>query len=189
MAKSNKPTGHKDTCSCVVCVKTDKNYVPVFKPCSVDGCEKNIHARGFCKSHYETKRVTGKFLDIKNFRTCSINGCNTIHFTGGYCLKHRERYGNRHKDFTVEESEKRLKEQNNSCKGCKKIFTDDRWVIDHDHACCPPRHSCLKCRRGLLHDSCNKALGSVNDDYDTLINLANYLREHYKNNPQFNKQQ
>lgn len=47
--------------------------------------------------------------------------------------------------------------------------------IDHDHACCPGRYSCGKCVRGVLHPSCNKAIGFVQDDPKALRALAEYL--------------
>lgn len=50
-----------------------------------------------------------------------------------------------------------------------------RVVIDHDHSCCPPDHSCRACRRGLSCDGCNIGIGMVGDDPDRLRRMADAL--------------
>lgn len=50
--------------------------------------------------------------------------------------------------------------------------------VDHDRACCPSENTCGKCVRGLLCDSCNKALGFLNDDLDKIKGLIMYLEEY-----------
>jgi hypothetical protein len=40
--------------------------------------------------------------------------------------------------------------------------------IDHDHACCPGKRSCGRCLRGLLHRTCNVAVGYF-ETYGDLI--------------------
>ena len=49
------------------------------------------------------------------------------------------------------------------------------WVIDHDHACCPGERSCTECRRGVLCQWCNAALGYAGDDPAKLRAMADYL--------------
>jgi hypothetical protein len=50
------------------------------------------------------------------------------------------------------------------------------WCFDHDHSCCPEGKSCEKCRRGLLCQPCNRAMGHVHDIPERLEGLAMYLR-------------
>lgn len=50
-----------------------------------------------------------------------------------------------------------------------------RVVIDHDHGCCPPDHSCRACRRGLACDGCNIGIGMVGDDPERLRRMADAL--------------
>lgn len=45
-------------------------------------------------------------------------------------------------------------------------------AIDHDHRCCPPRHSCRACRRGLACNACNVAVGQAQDDPSRLRLIA-----------------
>ena len=61
--------------------------------------------------------------------------------------------------ITYEEKQALLKAQNYTCAmpDCENYATD----IDHDHSCCPKRHSCSKCRRGLLCNACNQFVGRV----------------------------
>ena len=49
-------------------------------------------------------------------------------------------------------------EQNDACAVCLKPF-ERTPLIDHDHRCCPKKHSCGKCVRGLVCYRCNALLG------------------------------
>lgn len=67
--------------------------------------------------------------------------------------------------------------QDGLCYLCERALGDDSTVhIDHDHACCPPSKSCVRCRRGLAHRDCNRLIGIAGEDAD-LLNLmaANLL--------------
>lgn len=78
--------------------------------------------------------------------------------------------------------------QGRRCPGCNieiNIYSDDFRSrngvnVDHDHSCCnfvgQRRVSCGKCVRGLLCPHCNKALAYVEDNVETLLNLAEYLK-------------
>jgi hypothetical protein len=49
------------------------------------------------------------------------------------------------------------------------------WVVDHDRTCCPTDKSCPKCRRGILCQWCNSALGYAHDNPTILRRMADYL--------------
>lgn len=49
------------------------------------------------------------------------------------------------------------------------------WVVDHDHACCPGDKSCESCRRGVLCQWCNTALGYAADNPTVLRRMADYI--------------
>ena len=49
------------------------------------------------------------------------------------------------------------------------------WVVDHDHSCCPGDASCPSCRRGVLCQWCNGALGYAFDSPTILRRMADYL--------------
>lgn len=53
-----------------------------------------------------------------------------------------------------------------------------RWMVDHDHKCCPGVKSCGRCVRGLLCVRCNLGLGGFGDDPDALLQAVKYLRAH-----------
>lgn len=58
--------------------------------------------------------------------------------------------------------------QDGACPICHRRFPPETWpgplmakglaVIDHDHTCCPGRHACGRCVRGIVCGSCNDAL-------------------------------
>lgn len=50
-----------------------------------------------------------------------------------------------------------------------------RWVVDHDHSCCPGQGSCGECVRGLLCSTCNRAIGMMKDDPNRLLSAAAYI--------------
>lgn len=67
-------------------------------------------------------------------------------------------------------------EANTKCGICgTSDFGSKGPQIDHDHRCCGPKSSCVKCRRGVLCTSCNNGLGRFKDDKNLLISAALYL--------------
>jgi hypothetical protein len=46
---------------------------------------------------------------------------------------------------------------------CPLCLENPARHIDHDHACCPGRHSCGKCLRSVLCASCNHMVGRVEE--------------------------
>lgn len=67
-----------------------------------------------------------------------------------------------------------LEKQNYKCAICQKEFLDT-GCIDHDHSCCGPNKHCENCRRDLLCHKCNTALGLLQENIDTSLNLIRYL--------------
>lgn len=81
-----------------------------FKPCSVDGCNRNAHPqakgkRGYCQRHYHQLWRRGELVRLSKpksgYEKCLVDGCNgdpkqynTAH---GYCFKHYQRW-KRHGD-------------------------------------------------------------------------------------------
>lgn len=69
-----------------------------------------------------------------------------------------------------------LEKQGYKCPGCGRRPRD----VDHDHKCCIGRSSCGKCCRGILCHPCNMTLRYARDNPNTLVNLAEYLRNYQK---------
>lgn len=71
-------------------------------------------------------------------------------------------YKLRIKGLTRERFQEMLKGQGYACALCLGPFGADQQIfVDHDHACCPGARSCGTCVRGLLHLTCNIAVGYV----------------------------
>lgn len=68
--------------------------------CSVDGCDRDVAARGWCRPHWKRWNRHGDPLaggaPRHRNRTCSVAGCETQHDALGYCRSHYtrvQRYG------------------------------------------------------------------------------------------------
>jgi len=92
----------------------------------------------------------------------------------------RELYLQQHYGISIEEYTKMLDKNSGGCYICgrtKKENSGKNLSVDHDHSCCnKEKGSCGKCVRGLLCDKCNRAIGLLDDNYNSAINLANYLK-------------
>ncbi len=55
----------------------------LFKKCKIEGCDRNYHAIGYCRSHYIKYRNGDK--------KCTVEGCKQPHFAKGYCQLHYQR--------------------------------------------------------------------------------------------------
>jgi len=69
--------------------------------------------------------------------------------------------------------------QNGRCYLCgQELAPSGRSVaIDHDHSCCPEKHSCQVCRRGLACMDCNIAIGHAREDPARLRRMADALEK------------
>lgn len=77
---------------------------------------------------------------------------------------------NRNYGISLEIYDKMLIESCGKCAICKLPFQNstNEPVIDHDHA--------TNKVRGLLHSSCNSALGFLNENHATLLGAIEYLK-------------
>lgn len=76
--------------------------------------------------------------------------------------------------ISLEEYEKMLDQQNNSCKICN-VHIDTLQSKRKKNFCVDHCHNTGKIR-GLLCDSCNKAIGFFNDDISLLERAILYLK-------------
>lgn len=79
-----------------------------------------------------------------------------------------------HYRLSIEDYQKILNEQNNSCKICKKVT---RLYVDHDHSCCSQKTTCGNCVRGLLCPSCNTLVGYLETKKDLVEEAYKYLED------------
>jgi hypothetical protein len=85
-------------------------------------------------------------------------------------------------NITLAQYESVLASQGGKCAnvGCDQTspggVPGGRWLVDHDHACCPQSgKSCGQCFRGLLCMGCNTAAGMLRDSPDRIRGLARYI--------------
>lgn len=63
----------------------------LVKRCGIENCEKEYHAKGYCRVHYNKLpyvRQAKRFSLQNKARRCSIEGCNEPHLGIGYCRRH-----------------------------------------------------------------------------------------------------
>lgn len=167
------------------------------KTCSLDGCDRRLHAKELCRIHYR-RRAAGtdpnkllrgssvgrdddgrklcwkceEWLPVERFAKTTIgsDGLDTR------C--HRCRTLGRH-GLTKKSFAELLEAQGGKCAnpGCDAIEAGGRgeWHIDHDHSCCAKKWSCGKCIRGLLCHNCNIGLGLLGDSRRRLEGLLAYM--------------
>lgn len=86
---------------------------------------------------------------------------------------------------TLNEVEELIRIQGGVCLLCKRPFDLENRLsakgpaIDHKHniGCCEKGKSCDRCRRGVVHRSCNSGLGMFDDDPVRLRLAAEYLEK------------
>lgn len=85
--------------------------------------------------------------------------------------------------LTIDGFESQLADQGGVCAICGTgdPAPKSRFCVDHDHGCCPGAHSCGRCVRGLLCDTCNRTIAI--DDPGRLRAAATYLEVHMQSNP------
>lgn len=133
--------------------------------CTFDGCKRKHEAHGYCRAHYHQLKRNGfvKELFTQKF-DCDVSECDKPHKAMGYCAKHYKilsRY-----DIEPDIYEKLMAQQDNKCAICLK---ECDLVVDHSHVTGKVRQ--------LLCALCNRGIGFLQDDYQIVLNAAQYLKK------------
>lgn len=112
---------------------------------------------------------------VSNQRFCSVRCRNSDQLKRPVYLDRRlwDSYRLRLADVN-----RQLEKQENACPICRLEFDETqgrRWVVDHDHSCCPEVPACGRCNRGLICAHCNVAIGLGGDNPKVLAASAKYL--------------
>lgn len=133
------------------------------KVCSICKLEKNISEFYFLKKRnkYEYK--------CKVCRRVYLNKWAIEHPNNIYDYGRKRNYKKRY-DITIDQYNNLFKKQNGCCAICGKHQTeiDRKLFIDHNHINGEVR--------GLLCQKCNFLISQAEDNYDTLIKAAEYVR-------------
>ena len=109
-------------------------------------------------------------LPLSAFRANSRGGYERACKT---CTKDRRRV---HKHGLTWADKAAIAAEQGGCALCPRTDPGEKgWVVDHDRSCCPGDRSCIDCRRGILCQWCNSALGYAGDDPARLRRMADYL--------------
>ena len=64
-----------------------------MKTCRFKGCNRKLHAKGYCHAHYRQEWRGQKARQLRVPKSvCSVRGCNSKHFSRGYCRLHYARW-------------------------------------------------------------------------------------------------
>ena len=168
--------------------------------CTMTDCSKSHFARGYCSMHYGRFRRHGtptpgnlpvsseerynsrgerkcsscrKYLSVHNFGKAGKSTPDRLQIYCRGCLKAKRAA----KNYGLSESTvtELLDTQNGQCAICEVIFNEGtKYVIDHDHTCCPGTVTCGGCVRGILCITCNVRLGVIENKVFT-GNAVKYL--------------
>lgn len=166
VARTHCPQGHELTPDNSYYHKTSNSYV-----CKI--CTRNAQRK------YRLSRDTRDKSKCR--RGHDITPENTVHYGGtDRCLQcvqinaqaqRLKKYG-----ITQAEYDTLLEHQGGVCAVCKQPMNGSRSeVIDHDHTTGQVR--------GILHGTCNVALGMLDDDPERFLNAAKYLMDSWRLSP------
>lgn len=178
-------------------------FEKVDRRCSFEGCGSKHYAKGYCARHWQRLKV-GRLLDSELNRRpngiaaardhegrkqcvgcqlwLSVDNYSAHRATADrlqvrcracvYVARHFTQYRLRPEDIA-----QIMREQDHQCAVCSADISG-RYVVDHNHACCPGVKSCGKCVRGFLCDGCNLGLGAFKDSKQALLRAIEYLQLH-----------
>lgn len=141
---------------------------------TVDGLERTCRQ---CKGEFYPKNI--RALCCSKRCAKDWNKENRVRPTAAQRVEERLNWNH---GLSVAEWSQLFTEQKDLCKMCGQLFDESvrelRPCLDHDHKCCRVGASCVKCRRGFIHQRCNLVLGHAKDDAGLLRKAASYLEEH-----------
>jgi hypothetical protein len=164
-------------------------------------CNKKIHASGLCTIHWRYKKYgqcVNKCFQPANGNSglcgncikrggippasrhngvCSTCSLPLIDFRCSTCDTDRKRNEHLIRKYKMPLAAWReiLSSQSNLCKICER--DSKRFVVDHDHSCCPGQRTCGECVRGIICENCNRALGLIKDSKIILQKMIDYLSD------------
>lgn len=136
--------------------------------------EKRIYSQKYWLENKEELKIKNKTYYEENKET--INQQKVVYNEKNkrkFSILKNNAYIKRKYNITREEYDKLLVNQNNRCKCCgKEGGIENKQMLHLDHC-----HKTGKIR-GFLCDNCNRALGMVKDNINTLQEMINYLNSH-----------
>lgn len=161
------------------------------------------NSKGWCANCVKrngppSRRNVGNLLNNDKEKYCSR--CKTVFpidefFKSGHrnrCTScqawvKRDTYLKKNYGIDTKKYEEMLKLSNNGCYICGKTKeqNNNKYLsVDHNHACCNTNKGCCgKCVRGILCDTCNRAVGLLQDNPKNAMAVAKYIQ----NNKPVNK--
>lgn len=119
-----------------------------------------------CYRCRETKPLSDFYVLQERGKSSGRGYCKSCTFIPGDITRH---------GLTEQRYDELLAGQGWACAICGGRPTGQRLSVDHDHSCCPGKHSCGRCIRGLLCHRCNVALGYLQNDPDIALRASMYL--------------
>lgn len=103
--------------------------------CKIDGCKREVEARGWCRKHYSRWWNHGDpetvLINI-NPVPCKVEGCDTKSRKEGMCVKHHRRWqrnGSPHRLARQKPEGHVTRKKNGYC----YIKIDNNWIPEHRH--------------------------------------------------------
>lgn len=159
--------------------------------CSVLGCCRKFFSKDVCKEHYNelyySKNTDKIRLKSREYRMEHKKELEAYRKSRVYTSEQKatikkrtyESYLITKFNINIDQYNEILVHQNYCCALCKRHRNKFRknFAVDHTHSCCF-EGSCGKCIRGLLCDTCNRAVGLLKDDASWFLNGYNYLNKY-----------
>lgn len=138
-------------------------------------CEQEFTGAGTC-----TRCLTCRKSDVRSCRHCGAPTLNGGRYECRDCEVERSAAKRHH--ITFERYQQMRRDQDDRCLICQEPETRRSqggpvWLLglDHDHRCCPGPVSCGACVRGLLCDGCNRGIGFLRENPESLRRALQYL--------------
>lgn len=148
---------------CTTCKKPlvflNKRDVIRRKYCSLT-CSKIGNSKNLWNQHIKVKSLSLRYCD-KCKKQYTPTGAKQ-RWCPRCCPEDKHKHIMARYGLSQAEYKNMVKNQKGRCAICFK--KPHRFMVDHDHACCPGRKTCGKCIRGLLCQRCNILLGFAEDN-------------------------